>query len=100
MMLIFLLLACFDRYNLLLREILRRTPPDNPDYELLPKVMESITNYMQQVNTETGKCENIFNLQQLEERLSFKSSAEHVVTTGWERRRRLHDERLRPTLFI
>lgn len=72
----------------MLREILRRTPEDNPDYELLPRVMDLITNYMQQVNTETGKCENIFNLQQLEERLSFKSSAEHVVTTEcrlWKR---------------
>ncbi|KAI8338661.1 Dbl homology domain-containing protein [Chlamydoabsidia padenii] len=65
------------KYNLLLREILRRTPSDNPDYHLIPKVMDSITNYMDQVNTETGKCENIFNLQQLEERLSFKSSADH-----------------------
>ncbi|CAO3582374.1 unnamed protein product [Absidia cylindrospora] len=66
------------KYNLLLREILRRTPKDNPDYDLLPKVMDSITTYLVQVNTEAGKCENIFNLQQIEERLSFKTSADHV----------------------
>ncbi|ORZ25987.1 CNH domain-domain-containing protein [Absidia repens] len=66
------------KYNLLLREILRRTPKDNPDYDILPKVMDSITTYLVQVNTEAGKCENIFNLQQIEERLSFKTSADHV----------------------
>ncbi|KAI9303732.1 CNH domain-containing protein [Cunninghamella echinulata] len=66
------------RYNLLLREILKRTPEDNPDYHTIPKVMDIITNYLVQVNSETGKCENIFNLQQLEERMSFKTSTVHV----------------------
>lgn len=67
------------RYNLLLREILKRTEPDNPDYELIPQIMEMISEYLIQVNTETGKCENIFNLQQIEERLSFKTHADYVV---------------------
>ncbi|KAI8082890.1 CNH domain-containing protein [Halteromyces radiatus] len=66
------------KYNLLLREIWKRTPKENSDYETIPKVMDIITDYLLQVNTETGKCENIFNLQQIEERLSFKSSAEYV----------------------
>ncbi|CDH50305.1 rho guanyl nucleotide exchange factor [Lichtheimia corymbifera JMRC:FSU:9682] len=66
------------RYNLLLREILKRTEPDNPDYELIPQIMEMISEYLIQVNTETGKCENIFNLQQIEERLSFKTHADYV----------------------
>ncbi|CAO3632525.1 unnamed protein product [Cunninghamella blakesleeana] len=66
------------RYNLLLREILKRTPEDNPDYLMIPKVMDIITSYLVQVNSETGKCENIFNLQQLEERMSFKTSTVQV----------------------
>ncbi|KAI7886615.1 hypothetical protein K492DRAFT_203143 [Lichtheimia hyalospora FSU 10163] len=66
------------RYNLLLREILKRTEPDNPDYDLIPQIMEMISEYLIQVNTETGKCENIFNLQQIEERLSFKTHTDYV----------------------
>jgi hypothetical protein len=63
----------------LLREILQRTPKDNPDYQAIPKVMQTIANYLAQMNTETGKCENIFNLQQIEERLLFKSALDYVV---------------------
>ncbi|KAI8067038.1 hypothetical protein BC940DRAFT_301167 [Gongronella butleri] len=66
------------RYSLLLREILKRTPTDHPDHDKLQQVIDIITSYLTQVNSEAGKCENIFNLLQIEERLSFKSSAEHV----------------------
>ncbi|ORX57578.1 hypothetical protein DM01DRAFT_1319549 [Hesseltinella vesiculosa] len=66
------------RYNLLLREIWKRTPENHPDYVMLPQAIDIITSYLTQVNSEAGKCENIFNLQQIEERLSFKTSTEHV----------------------
>ncbi|KAI8340634.1 hypothetical protein BC941DRAFT_417744 [Chlamydoabsidia padenii] len=77
------------RYNLFLREILRRTPKDNPDHELIPKVMDTIAGYLMHLDTETGKCENIFNLQQIEERLCFKSVMDHVDLTLRDPRRRL-----------
>ncbi|KAG1460108.1 hypothetical protein G6F56_006023 [Rhizopus delemar] len=64
------------RYNLLLREILKKTPDDNPDKELIPQVMENITNFLVQVNSDTGDTENKFNLEQIHARLSFKSPAE------------------------
>ncbi|KAI9323223.1 CNH domain-containing protein [Dichotomocladium elegans] len=66
------------RYNLLLREILKHTPEDNPDYTTIPKIMDLITGLLTQVNAEAGKYENIFNLQQIEERLSFKTSGDYV----------------------
>ncbi|CAO3653206.1 unnamed protein product [Mucor fragilis] len=66
------------RYNLLLREILKRTPDDNPDKEAIPQIMAIITTYLEQVNVEAGKCENFFNLQQIGERLEFKSPADYV----------------------
>ncbi|KAI9247315.1 CNH domain-containing protein [Sporodiniella umbellata] len=64
------------RYNLLLREILKKTPDGNPDKELIPQVMENITQYLTQVNSDTGKMENKFNLEQIQQRLSFKTQAE------------------------
>ncbi|KAI8142477.1 CNH domain-containing protein [Fennellomyces sp. T-0311] len=64
------------RYNLLLREILKRTPEDNPDRKLIPQIMELITEFLVQVNAEAGNSENLFNLQQIENRLSFKTSDE------------------------
>ncbi|CEG73213.1 hypothetical protein RMATCC62417_08637 [Rhizopus microsporus] len=66
------------RYNLLLREILKRTPDDHPDKEAIPQVMGIITQYLVQVNAETGRRENLFNLEQIQERLSFKSPAEYA----------------------
>jgi hypothetical protein len=77
------------RYNLLLREILQRTPKDNPDYETIPKVMDTLAGYLAQMNTETGKCENIFNLQQIEERLLFKSALDYVVMDTKKSSRRM-----------
>ncbi|KAG0188848.1 RHO1 GDP-GTP exchange protein 2 [Apophysomyces sp. BC1034] len=66
------------RYNLLLREILKRTPKDNPDHETIPQVMELITRFLTQVNAEAGIRENEFNIQQIQKRLSFKSTGDHV----------------------
>ncbi|KAG2227132.1 hypothetical protein INT45_003862 [Circinella minor] len=66
------------RYNLLLREILKCTPEDNPDRKLIPQIMDLITEFLVQVNTEAGSSENAFNLQQIEGRLSFKVSDDFV----------------------
>ncbi|KAI9023021.1 CNH domain-containing protein [Phycomyces nitens] len=57
------------RYNLLLREILKHTPKDHPDQETIPKVMKIIAEFLSSVNHETGKTENRFNLQLLNDRL-------------------------------
>lgn len=67
------------RYNLLLREILKSTPDDNPDKETIPQIMAIITKYLTQVNIEAGKCENAFNLKQIGDRLEFKTPSDYVV---------------------
>ncbi|GAA5806628.1 CNH domain-containing protein [Helicostylum pulchrum] len=61
------------RYNLLLREILKHTPKDHPDQETIPRVMTMIAKFLADVNKETGKTENTFNLQLLNERLINKN---------------------------
>lgn len=69
------------RYNLLLREILKHTPEGNSDGEVLLRVMDIIKDYLTRVNSETGKAENRFNLQQISERLSYKNPSDGIVRT-------------------
>ncbi|KAJ2959350.1 hypothetical protein NQZ79_g5117 [Umbelopsis isabellina] len=66
------------RYNLLLREILKHTPEGNSDGEVLLRVMDIIKDYLTRVNSETGKAENRFNLQQISERLSYKNPSDGI----------------------
>lgn len=66
------------RYNLLLREILKHTPKDHPDQETIPRVMTIIAKFLADVNRETGKTENSFNLQLLNERLVNKNISNFV----------------------
>lgn len=61
------------RYNLLLREILKHTPAGHPDQELIPKAMNVISEFLSDVNHETGKMESKFSLQLLAEKLSYKA---------------------------
>ncbi|ORZ13608.1 hypothetical protein BCR42DRAFT_67188 [Absidia repens] len=61
------------RYSLLLREILKHTPKDHPDQETIPKAMKIIAEHLTNVNHETGKTENRFNLQLLDEKLQSSS---------------------------
>lgn len=61
------------RYNLLLREILKHTPKNHPDQETIPKAMSIISKFLTDVNRETGKTENRFNLDLLDERLINKN---------------------------
>lgn len=66
------------RYNLLLREILKHTPKDHPDQETIPRVMTIIAKFLADVNRETGKTENLFNLQLLNDRLINKHISNFV----------------------
>ncbi|KAI8150179.1 CNH domain-containing protein [Fennellomyces sp. T-0311] len=61
------------RYNLLLREILKRTPQNHPDHEYIPKAMSVISEFLSDVNHETGKIESKFNIRLLIEKLSYKA---------------------------
>lgn len=74
------------RYNLLLREILKHTPKDHPDQETIPRVMSIIARFLADVNKETGKTENAFNLQLLDENLINKNISNFVrdLFIGWK----------------
>ncbi|KAI9270465.1 CNH domain-containing protein [Phascolomyces articulosus] len=61
------------RYNLLLREILKHTPSSHPDHEYIPKAMNVISEFLSDVNHETGKIESRFNIRLLIEKLSYKA---------------------------
>ncbi|CAG8539869.1 16968_t:CDS:10, partial [Racocetra fulgida] len=57
------------RYPLLLEAILKQTPQGHSDRTSLPKVISLIKECLSNVNTESGKSENRFNLQQLNDQL-------------------------------
>lgn len=56
--------------------VLKQTPQDHPDRINLPKVIKIIKEFLTNVNVESGKSENRFNLQQLNDQLIPKG--EHV----------------------
>jgi hypothetical protein len=60
------------RYPLLLEAVLKHTPDDNPDKEMLPQVIAIVRGFLEKVNAETGKAENRFNLLQLDQQLVFR----------------------------
>ncbi|EEB09559.1 Rho1 guanine nucleotide exchange factor 2 [Schizosaccharomyces japonicus yFS275] len=62
------------RYPLLLENVLKYTKDDNPDKELLPRVIEMIREFLTKLNHETGKAENRFALMQLDQQLLTKAS--------------------------
>ncbi|CAG8555821.1 16865_t:CDS:2 [Acaulospora colombiana] len=57
------------RYPLLLEAVLKQTPQDHPDRRNLPTVVKLIKEFLASVNQESGKSENRFNLQQLNDQL-------------------------------
>ncbi|KAI5299821.1 Structural maintenance of chromosomes protein 2, partial [Ascosphaera pollenicola] len=59
------------RYPLLLENVLKNTPDDNPDKPLVEKAVKLIREILTQVNAASGKAENHFNLLQLNEQLKF-----------------------------
>lgn len=60
------------RYPLLLEAVTKASPDDNPDKQVLPKVIKIVKEFLSKVNTESGKSENRFNLAQLDQQLVFK----------------------------
>lgn len=60
------------RYPLLLEAVMKATPDDNPDKQVLPKVIKIVKEFLSKVNAESGKSENRFNLAQLDQQLVFK----------------------------
>lgn len=60
------------RYPLLLEAVLKHTPEDNPDRVLIPKVVSMVREFLAEVNLQTGRAENRFNLLQLDQQLVFR----------------------------
>jgi hypothetical protein len=60
------------RYPLLLEAVLKHTADDNPDKQVLPKVIALVREFLGKVNTESGRTENRFNLLQLDQQLVFR----------------------------
>ncbi|TFY73666.1 hypothetical protein EWM64_g10346 [Hericium alpestre] len=60
------------RYPLLLEAVLKHTPEDSPDKENIPKVVALVREFLGEVNLQTGKAENRFNLLQLDQQLVFR----------------------------
>ncbi|CAG8631992.1 15715_t:CDS:2 [Gigaspora margarita] len=65
------------RYPLLLEAILKQTSHGHPDKTSLPLVISLIKDFLSKVNSESGKSENRFNLQQLNDRL-ISSGSENI----------------------
>lgn len=66
------------RYPLLLENVLKYTDADNSDKEDIPKVLKLIRGILSQVNEESGKAENRFNLRRLAEQLRWRTPGERV----------------------
>jgi len=66
------------RYPLLLEAVLKHTPSDSSDKQVLPQVIAIVREFLAKVNTESGKTENRFNLLQLDQQLVFKPGEEVV----------------------
>jgi RHO1 GDP-GTP exchange protein 1/2 len=60
---------------------LKQTPDDCSDKHEIPKVVTLIREFLAEVNRETGRTENRFNLLQLEQQLLFRPG-EQVVRTS------------------
>lgn len=65
---------------MLLQAVLKYTPDDSPDKKDLPEVISKIKEYLNKVNIESGKSENIFELAQLDQQLEFRAN-EKIVST-------------------
>jgi hypothetical protein len=59
------------RYPLLLENVLKQTTEDNPDRQDIPKAITMIREVLAQVNEESGKAENHFNLMSLNSQLKW-----------------------------
>jgi hypothetical protein len=66
------------RYPLLLEAVLKQTPEESSDKQEIPKVVALVREFLAEVNLQTGRTENRFNLLQLEQQLLFRPG-EQVV---------------------
>jgi hypothetical protein len=66
------------RYPLLLEAVLKQTSEESSDKQEIPKVVTLIHELLAEVNLQTGRAENRFNLLQLEQQLLFRPG-EQVV---------------------
>ncbi|CAG8526393.1 8777_t:CDS:10 [Paraglomus occultum] len=66
------------RYPLLLEAVLKHTPENDPDKVNLPKVISIIKEFLTNVNIESGKTEDRFNLQQLHDQLVIPKGSEFM----------------------
>jgi hypothetical protein len=71
------------RYPLLLEAVLKQTPDECTDKRDIPKVVALIREFLAEVNRETGRTENRFNLLQLEQQLLFRPGEQVVRTSGF-----------------
>ena len=60
------------RYPLLLENVVKYTADDNPDKQDIPKAIQLIRDVLSKVNIESGKAENLFNLNQLNQHLKWR----------------------------
>jgi hypothetical protein len=60
------------RYPLLLEAVLKQTPEESSDKQEIPKVVALVREFLGEVNLQTGRTENRFNLLQLEQQLLFR----------------------------
>ena len=58
--------------------MLKQTPEESADKQEIPKVVTLIREFLAEVNLQTGRTENRFNLLQLEQQLVFRQG-EQVV---------------------
>ena len=57
---------------------MKQTPEESSDKQELPKVVKLVKEFLAEVNSQTGRAENRFNLLQLEQQLLFRPG-EQVV---------------------
>jgi len=85
------------RYPLLLENILKYTAEDNPDYTAIPEAIAKVKAILSQVNTESGKSENRFNLMQLNEQLIWQPGEYVDLKLTEETRQLIHKGPMRKT---
>ncbi|ORX88753.1 Dbl homology domain-containing protein, partial [Basidiobolus meristosporus CBS 931.73] len=61
------------RYPLLLDRVLKYTPEDNVDREILSNAINSIKAFLTRLNEETGREENRLKLQEIRDKIEFKT---------------------------
>jgi hypothetical protein len=83
------------RYPLLLEAVLKQTSEESLDKQEIPKVVTLIREFLGEVNLQTGRTENRFNLLQLEHQLLFRPGEQVVrVTHGYQALPRTYTSRL------